>query len=42
VRITLNKSVSAKVSGASSLYYKGNPNRKDINTRGASSVSQKD
>ncbi len=40
--LTINKSVSAKASGASSLYYKGNPERKDINTSGASSVSQKD
>jgi len=41
VRITINKSISAKASGASSLYYKGNPERKDIETSGASNISQR-
>lgn len=41
IRLSINKSVSAKASGASSLYYKGNPDRKKISTSGASSVSQK-
>ncbi|MDP4286159.1 MAG: head GIN domain-containing protein [Bacteroidota bacterium] len=41
VRITINKSVAAKASGASSLYYKGNPERKIINASGASSISQR-
>lgn len=41
VKITVNKSLSAKASGASSLYYKGNPERKDVSSSGASSVSQR-
>ncbi len=42
VKITVNKSISAMASGASSLNYKGNPDKKDISTSGASSVSQRD
>lgn len=42
VKITVNKSISVKASGASILHYKGNPDKKDINTSGASSVSQRD
>lgn len=42
VKLTINKSVSVKASGASSLYYKGNPERKDVSTSGASNVSQRD
>ncbi|MEO8721459.1 MAG: head GIN domain-containing protein [Ginsengibacter sp.] len=42
VRITINQSLSAKASGASSLYYKGNPERKDISSSGASNISQRD
>lgn len=41
IRITVNKSISAKASGASSLYYKGNPDRKDISTSGASNITEK-
>ena len=41
VKITVNKSLSAKASGASSLYYKGNPERKDVSSSGASSISQR-
>ncbi len=41
VKITINKSISAKASGASSLNYKGNPEKKDVNTSGASSISQR-
>ena len=41
VKITINKSLSAKASGASSLYYKGNPERKDVSSSGASSISQR-
>ena len=41
IKITVNKSISAKASGASSLYYKGNPERKEINTSGASNISQR-
>ncbi len=42
IKITINKSISAKASGASNLYYKGNPDRKDIATSGASNISQRD
>ncbi|HXR82785.1 MAG TPA: head GIN domain-containing protein [Hanamia sp.] len=42
VKITVNKSISAKASGASSLFYRGNPERKDVSSSGASSISQKD
>lgn len=42
INVTINKSVSAKATGASSLNYKGNPERNDIRTSGASSISQKD
>lgn len=41
VRITVNKSLSAKATGASTLYYKGYPEKSDINSSGASNVSQK-
>ncbi len=41
VKITVNKTISAKASGASSLYYKGNPERKEIESSGASSISQR-
>ncbi|MEO9145263.1 MAG: head GIN domain-containing protein [Ginsengibacter sp.] len=42
VKITVNKSLSARASGASSLYYKGNPDRRDISSSGASNISQRD
>jgi hypothetical protein len=41
VKLTINKSISAKASGASSLYYKGNPDRKDVSMSGASSISSR-
>lgn len=41
VRITVNKSLSARATGASTLYYKGNPEKSGINSSGASNVSQK-
>lgn len=41
VKITINKSLSAKASGASSLYYQGNPERKDVRSSGASNISQR-
>ena len=41
VRITVNGSIAANASGASTLYYEGNPAKKDVATSGASSVSQK-
>jgi hypothetical protein len=42
VRITVNKSITAKASGASSFFYKGNPEKKDVNSSGASSISNRD
>ncbi|MEO8399975.1 MAG: DUF2807 domain-containing protein, partial [Ignavibacteriaceae bacterium] len=41
IRITVNSSISAAASGASSLHYRGNPEKKDVVTSGASSVSQR-
>ena len=41
VRITAMKSISASASGASTLYYKGNPEKSDVSASGASSISQK-
>lgn len=42
VKITVNKSLVAKASGASTLYYKGNPEKKDVSSEGASTISQRD
>ncbi|HEV8081679.1 MAG TPA: head GIN domain-containing protein [Chitinophagaceae bacterium] len=41
VKITINNSISASASGASSLNYKGNPEKKEVATSGASSISQR-
>lgn len=41
VRITADKEMSVKLSGASSLSYKGNAVIKDVKTSGSSSVSRK-
>jgi hypothetical protein len=41
VRITVTNSISASASGASTLYYHGNPDKKDVATSGASSISQR-
>jgi hypothetical protein len=41
VRVSVINSISANASGASTLYYQGNPDKKDIATSGASSVLQK-
>jgi len=41
VTITVNKSLIAKAGGASTLYYKGNPEKKDVSSEGASTISQK-
>lgn len=41
VKITITNSISASASGASSLHYKGNPEKKDVATSGASSISQR-
>lgn len=42
VKITVNKSISARASGASSLDFKGNPETKDVSSSGASNISQRD
>ena len=42
VKITVNKSIAAKASGASSLLYKGNPERREVSSSGASSISHRD
>jgi len=42
VKITVNKSISAKATGASSLFYKGNPEKKDVSSSGASTISHRD
>lgn len=41
IKITITNSISASASGASSLNYKGNPEKKDVATSGASSISQR-
>lgn len=41
VTITINNSISGSASGASTLHYEGNPDKKDVVTSGASSISQK-
>ena len=41
VRITADKEMSVKLSGASSVNYKGNASIRDIKTSGASSISRK-
>ena len=41
VRITADKEMSVKLSGASSVSYKGNASIRDIKTSGASSISRK-
>jgi len=42
VKITVSKSLIAKANGASTLYYKGNPDKKDVRSEGASSISQRE
>ncbi|MBS1735636.1 MAG: DUF2807 domain-containing protein [Bacteroidetes bacterium] len=41
IRLTINKSISAKASGASTLYYKGDPQIRNIESSGASSIAKK-
>lgn len=41
VKVTVNQSISAKASGASTLHYKGNPERRDISSSGASDITNK-
>ncbi len=41
VRLTITNSISAHASGASTLYYQGNPDKRNVATSGASSVSQR-
>ncbi len=40
-KIKVSKSISGEASGASSIYYKGNPTRVNISTSGVGSVSKK-
>ncbi len=41
IKVTVNKELNAKASGASGVYYKGNGVIKDIKSSGASSISKK-
>jgi len=41
VKITVNQSISVKASGASIFEYKGNPERRDISSSGASNISNR-
>jgi len=41
IRLTVTSSLVVSASGASTLYYQGNPGKKDVATSGASSVSQR-
>ena len=41
VRLKITGSITASASGASTLYYEGDPERKDIATSGASSIGQR-
>ena len=40
VRLTVTNSISATASGASTLFYQGDPEKKEVATSGASSISQ--
>ncbi len=42
VRLTITSSIEASASGASTLFYHGNPDKKDVSSSGASSIAQKD
>lgn len=41
-KLTINKSISAKANGASTLYFKGNPEVRNVSSSGASNISNKD
>jgi hypothetical protein len=41
VKITVKNSIKAKASGASNLYYKGNPESRDMATSGASNIAER-
>lgn len=41
IKITVNQSISAKASGASTFDYKGNPERRDVSSSGASNISNR-
>jgi len=41
VRITVTNSITASASGASTLFYHGDPDKRDVASSGASSISQK-
>lgn len=40
VRVYVNKSILVKASGASTFFYKGSPDKKDVSSSGASNVTQ--
>ena len=42
IRISVQKTLKANASGASSIYYKGKPSLKDLNNSGASSIKNKE
>jgi hypothetical protein len=42
IRVSVTTSLKAHASGASSVFYKGNPTQKDISESGASDVKQRD
>jgi Putative auto-transporter adhesin, head GIN domain len=41
VRVTVTSSITASASGASTLYYDGDPEKRQVSTSGASSISQR-
>ena len=41
-KLTVNKSISAKANGASTLYFKGNPEVRNVSSSGASNISNRD
>jgi hypothetical protein len=41
VRVTVTNSITASASGASTLYYDGDPEKRQVSTSGASSISQR-
>lgn len=41
IRMTVSNSLDVNASGASTFYYKGNPEKKDARSSGASSIAQK-
>ncbi len=41
IKITVNQSISVRASGASNFDYKGNPERRDVSSSGASNISNR-